>query len=469
MNGHDHQVSLESINSLDLLLPYLRDTLGPNFESSSSPESLEVYALNINVTQSTYYQIGDTSLYRIGAYQVVELPMGNFTNDCGSNPLFSNLSISCLPEYKVANSSARLIPGRYSEYSPLDGEVKLVYDFAEYSPSSDLRAISISLNVYSADTGSVGVVEVVMDRSVLGKVSVDSRVTVLPMDFLYLGGSGSSMEWMRAIVHILLVAFASLTCIGYPLTKALSGDSWTTYFSLDFVVPITVCVLVIISFAYHFSVIFSNRLVEVNLGISNFVDLHVEADTLVFLNSLNAFTLTLLTMYVFTRHLAHGGRKMFLPIFLFTVVMLAVALGLALGWSTVMSFQDFFFLLTRIGLGNVNMDDWAMLTSVGGLSMVALIVFFVMCMYWFIGLGIGLVLGSSKGWWTAPAMSPNPTTPPEDVNGDDEIATSLDMMSARAETELDLVHDDIREELSEAKRRLDAASRAIKTVVSRRR
>jgi hypothetical protein len=241
------------------------------------------YASNPNKLQSMFMQISNTSNFLVGPVTVTRIELGSPSEPCYTNPLFSGISLLCVPSYSIKNTDSRYIPGVYETYSMGDGTVDLVFDLSQYFPPTTYRMMAMEFTVYNVNTNNVGVCRIVFERSTRGDFHTTLSATVLPPQFLYLGrAGGNAMEWIVFGGHIAVAFVSAIFIVFFTLSKLLARDPFTSYlFNIHYIIPIVIAALSVASFGYQLSVTFSNPLITANLGTTESVKLQHKAHTII--------------------------------------------------------------------------------------------------------------------------------------------------------------------------------------------
>ena len=447
--------------------------------------------------------------------EVTQIPLPTeLMNPCGSNPVFEQLNISCLPEYRV-DKPGRMIDGALNTYSVEDGELSLVYDLASFTPSTRSRVIAIEFSIITINTGNIAIVKVMFERSLHGDYRPSHTVAVVPSHFVYMGGTGSLNEWILLGGHIFIAVCAAAWLLIYPIRKQSSG----TLLALPTVTEVArlaTAILCECSFGIQFGVIFEHPLISANLGTETHVNLsHVAAkfDTV---NGINAVIVLLL----FLQLIAHFGGSLspswagVCALTLFVVVQFAVVISA--GFGKFYSFTEAYMLLTRIGLRQVSSHDFRIL-STQGFELTVLLVMFAFTLYWLTGVMIGTFLASSNDShatkttpaveaWTRVGLSisakiksiiyrtnASEQVPPSresdsspnvgielasrsprvkhlgahshsDQVADDTVLASIEIMAGRALTEINALTETMERQLTEAREQLEDTGRRVRDI-----
>ena len=355
------------------------------------------YASKPNQLQSMFMQISNSSNFLVGPVTVTRIDLGNASEPCDTSPLFSGITLLCVPKYSIQNRDGRIIDGVYESYSTSDGTVDLVFDLSQYFPPLTYRLMAMEFTVFNVNTNNVGVCRILFERSSSGDFHTLVSATVLPPQFLYLGrAGGDAIEWIVFVSHIAIAFVSVIFILFFTLSKILARDPISSYvFNPHFVIPIIVAALCVSSFGYQLSVTFSNPLITANLGTTQSVNLQDQADTFNLVNNINSVNIALMSTYLLWGHIMPrtGLSKFFTLLCAVTVWIVCSCTVLSIRFPSLFdSFSSTFGFLIRLVLGDV---DWVKVDK-GGFTLTVILITMLVGLYWLTGITIGTLIFSMR-------------------------------------------------------------------------
>jgi len=420
-----------------------------------------LYEANPDLMISVYYQIGNSSLFLVGAIEATVILMPALSSPCVKNPLFDHLNISCLIPYKIS-SPGPIIEGELADYSQADGVVSLIYDLANFTIPTSMRMTALEFNVFCSDSGDIAVTKIVFERSIHGQYVASSTITVIPRQLYYFGGSGSTSAWMLVIGQILILV-AACSMLLFLLGRRIVEKSVFAIPTATEVSLVVLSVLCISSFGIQYTAVTSGPLNAANIGVVKSVNLSTTASQFNSVNALNGLIIMLLFAHVVGVLIPLKADWFFLlSIALSTMVVFSVILNIR--FPSVLSFKAAFNLLTRISLRYINNADFEWLAS-NKFEMTSLLVFYAFLTYWITGLVLGYFVGNHMKLHSA---KPTIVSDPKPDETDDEsgkeyesLFTSLEVMAGRAVGEIGSVKARMDEELAGVKETLSQVKERI--------
>ena len=437
-----------------------------NIQSPSSAGAEQEFLENPDILQSIYYQVGNSSNFLIGAFNVLEIPSGELDTNCVHNGLMNHLQISCLPEYTVGVHDTDKIRGDLNTYSVADTQKnELVYDLSTYVPSVDSRVVAIRFNVLNVNSGNIGIVEMIFEKSVHGPIFAFSKIVVIPPSFVYIGGTRSYIEIVTFIGQISVLTISLIFVIIWFLKFLIKRPKLNAFAPF---LALSVMIMTVTSIFLELSVLFASPLVAADLGVSQYVNLIWVSDRFSHVNQLNGIIIVFLTQYLIFNLFLQSTKSIvpFALVWSLFLVLFAVLLNLL--FPTRISFVDAAEYLIRICLGNITRSDFLFFQSLG-FSSVVLLFAFVLLYCWVLGAAIGTLLKTAK----PPSVRLPQMLPPESLVSDDSpaddtcplerdkeqaidpLVASIEMMAGKALGEIEAVKTFVDTRMNEVRDKIE--------------
>ena len=415
----------------------------------------------------------------IGAVQATEILMPEPSEAaCSSNRLFASMKLRCTPEYSVG-VSGRIISGRLADYSVADGQSSLVYDLGSFTPSVRCRVVALEFNIYNVNTGNVAIATVLIERSIHGDYVSSSHIVVVPPGFIYLGGTGSALEWIIALGNIGIAAGSAIYLVYLLILSITRGVS---SLGLSALVNASIAILCIVSASLQFQATFSTPMVKANLGLDHYVDLSSVASVFETVNAMNAIVIMLMFFSFIFAVIAPVSIKWVAATTAAVSVMVQLALVLQIRFPDLLTFRDAFMLLTKVGLRYVSARDFRYLSNFG-IDMAIILTLFTLVLFAFSGFVIGSFIANrmQEGKSLIDRLDrliqgedPMPQLHQEDPkaetkddsnsNLDSEFMTSVEILAGRALTEIHDLKNEMDKQLEKAREDLVVASHRLKEI-----
>lgn len=458
---------------------YIQTSLHSTLQSPTSIEVYNRYLEDPNVLQTIYFQIGNTSDFLIGAIQATEIPMPEPSEAvCSSNRLFASMKLRCTPEYSVG-VSGRIISGKFADYSVADGHSSLVYDLGSFTPSVRSRVMALEFNIYNVNTGNVAIATVLIERSIHGNYVPSSHIVVVPPGFIYLGGTGSTLEWILVLGNIGIAAGSAIYLLYLLIMSVTRGVS---SLGLSTLVNSSIAILCIVSASLQFHATFSTPMVKANLGLDHYVDLSSVASVFETVNVMNAIIIMLMFSSLIFAVIAPVSLEWVAATSVAVSVMVQLALVLQIRFPDLLTFRDAFMLLTKVGLRYVSASDFRFLSNFG-IDMAIILILFTLVLFAFSGFVIGSFIANRmrgskslfdrfdrlvQGDDPPPQLhqeDPKPVTKDDATsNLDPEFMTSVEILAGRALTEIHDLRNEMDKQLEKAREDLVVASNRVKAI-----
>ena len=420
-----------------------------NVQSVSSIEAEKQYLLEPNVLQSIYYQVGNSSNFVIGAFEIVEVPFGVLSvSNCLSNELVGGvLDVLCMGDDSVDSVSS------------------LVYDLSVYVPNPNSRIVTVKFSLVNVNTGNVGIVSIEFEKSKNGLVHSEFRVVVVPPSFMYLGGRQWVTDWLEFVGKILILVCSCiflLVMIFLTITRKMQINILNILFSVSACLSIS-------SISYAFGVLATGPLLDVDLGIVQYVDLEWVADSFLKCQEINSVNIVLFVNLICVYTFENGVYTTCLKFAAgWTVSLVAFSTLLNIAFPTQYSFSDSFLLLLRVAVGNVTRNDFEN-WSRNNFSFVCIIFGFVLVYIWWLALLVAILLyrpvvvdpnsALNSAPNSAPTSAPNSAS---SVTVVDKTTASIEMLAGKALFEMETVHSVMEKRFSEIRERLDTSAQRIR-------
>ena len=443
--------SLSEVQSYSAIGSYITTGLNNSLYSEDAIAAKTLLDSNSDVVMSMYYRLNSANLYLMGAVEVTEISIPpTFQTPCHANALVAKLNISCMPEYEIS-SPGRMIRGSEATYSANDGRSTLLYDLSEYVPLTSSRMIAIEFNVYDGVTSNVGIAQVVFERTRLGNIVSRSSVTTIPQVFVYMGGSGTTSEWLLVSGHITILVLAAVTLL-VLIGRRILKRWWDSPTCLE-TLSVTISILCIASFGLQFQEVTSMPLLSVNLGVTRSVQLSEVADRFTTVNGINSVVIILLFFLLVSELVTPTDKvKLWSSVVAVSAVLMGmIALLINIRFSDILSFSQSFMLLTRVGLRYISASDFERLWRNGGFPLATLLALHAFVLYWLTGIVVGILMGPES---PAKTVGPLVVNQPTGENKEEELMPSVEVFAGRALSEVSAVRDKVEAEIESARTEL---------------
>jgi hypothetical protein len=451
--GEQSVLSKRSVFEYSEITHFVRGDLFRFLNSTEALAASSILNQNPHALLSVYYKLNIDDWLLMGPTQMSEITIpSSFVSPCHKIPLVESLNISCMPAYQISNTG-RLVHGKLSSYSVNDGITRLVYDLSNYTAGTDSRMISIEFNIYDVPRANIGIVQIVFERTGLGSIISRYSVVSVPQHFVYLGGTGSTSEWLLVVgqISILVGVISALFVLCIYKVRNHSVLVWPAYWE---VLVVVIAVTSIVSFGLQFSMMISTPLAGVNLGTLRSVALSEVAERFITVNAINAFTIVLLLGLFVSMFLSNTTLRDWLLVFSVCVsVMVLTAVVLNLRFADCLSFTSSFMLLIKVSLRYISTDDFNFLFR-NGYAMAAMLMFYSLAFFWLTGVVIGTLLPvktslENNQEKVEEKKAEKPTISVE--SNEEQTIASVEVFAGRMLTDVALMKEQIESELQSAR------------------